>query len=158
MLDVKAKRFTSASSAVMYFLVLIATGCASSRVAVRPTVAAATSATIQAIVREALALDATQDRGADSLYAGDATIVANSRIRLGPPRFAGVAYGGRVTVASATAVTLQGRFAWAIVDYRWVNAEQRLAEAGRATFILEERPGGWKIVHAHSSHLLPWDR
>ena len=27
-----------------------------------------------------------------------------------------------------------------------------------ATFICEQKPRGWRIVHVHSSQLLPWDR
>jgi len=77
--------------------------------------------------------------------------------RAAAARYAGVGYGGRVTVAAAT-VTLAGRFAWAMVDYRWVNPAQNQAETGRATFICEEKPGGWRIIHAHSSQVLPWER
>ena len=51
---------------------------------------------------------------------------------------------------AAATVTLEGRFAWAMVDYRWVNLPQNQAEAGRATFICEEKPGGWRIIHVHS--------
>jgi len=83
--------------------------------------------------------------------------VANARVRFAAPRFAGVGHGGRITVAAAT-VTLEGRFAWVMVDYRWTSSQQNVAEAGRATFICEEKPKGWKIVHVHSSQLLPWDR
>ena len=135
--------------------VLLVAACARSRVTVRP--AAASSADIQSLVRQALTLDAARAPAADSLYSADAIVVANARVRLGSPRFAGVGYGGRITVATA-AVTLHGTFAWAMVDYRWFNAEQRQVEAGRATFVLEQRPGGWRIIHAHSSQLLPWDR
>jgi hypothetical protein len=112
---------------------------------------------IQAVVRQALLLDAAGDRAADTLYAAGAIVVANARIRFAAPRFAGIGAGGRVTIAGATA-TLEGRFAWVLVDYRWVNSAQPQAEAGRATVVCERQPGGWKIVHAHSSQLLPWDR
>ena len=112
---------------------------------------------MQAIARQALALDAAGDRAADTLYAPDALVVANARVRFAAPRFAGVGHGGRITVAAAT-VTLEGRFAWVMVDYRWTSSQQNVAEAGRATFICEEKPKGWKIVHVHSSQLLPWDR
>src|SRR2546429_6705074 len=112
---------------------------------------------IQEIVREALVLDAAGDRAADTLYAPEALVVANARTRFAAPRFAGVGYGGRVTVA-ASSVTLEGRFAWGMVDYRWTRSQQNGAAAGRATFICEEKPKGWKIVHVHSSQLLPWDR
>jgi hypothetical protein len=117
-----------------------------------------TTASVDAIVRQALALDAAGDRAADTLYAPGALVIANARHRFAAPRLAGVAPGGggRVTVATAS-VTLQGRFAWVLVDYRWLHAEQRGAETGRATFVLEERQAGWRIIHLHSSHLLPWD-
>ena len=118
---------------------------------------AATPDRIDALVRQALTLDGAGDRGADSLYAQEALVVANARVRFAAPRYAGVGYGGRVTVAAAT-VTLAGRFAWAMVDYRWVNPAQNQAETGRATFICEEKPGGWRIIHAHSSQVLPWER
>src|SRR2546430_4876558 len=106
---------------------------------------------------QAVLLDAKGDRAADTLYASEALVVANARVRLGTPRFAGVGLGGRATVAAA-AVTLEGRFAWVLVDYRWANAERNQAEAGRATFVCEQKPKGWRIVHLHSSQLLPWDR
>lgn len=122
-----------------------------------PASALGTPEQIQTIARQALQLDATADRAADTLYAPEALVVANARVRLAPPRFAGVGYGGRITVAAAT-VTLEGRFAWVMVDYRWINSQQQQAEAGRATFVCEEKGRGWKIVHAHSSQLLPWDR
>jgi hypothetical protein len=132
-------------------------GCGAGSIAARPAPAATTTSAIQEMVRVALTLDAARDARADSLYAADAIVVANARVRQAAPRFAGVGMDGRVTVA-ATSVTLHGKFAWAMVDYRWFNVEQRQAEAGRATLVLEERPGGWRIIHAHSSQLLPWDR
>ena len=85
---------------------------------------------------------------ADTLYAPDVVVVANARVRLAAPRLAGVGPSGQVTVLAAT-VTLEGRFAWVLLDYRWINAQQRQAEAGRATFVLQRRERGWK---------LPWDR
>lgn len=112
---------------------------------------------MQALAREALVLDAAGNRAADTLYAPEAVVVANARLRLGAPRFAGIGYGGRVTV-SAASVTLEGRWAWVLTDYRWINSQQNQAEAGRATFVCEQKPQGWKIVHVHSSQLLPWDR
>ena len=133
-------------------------GCVSRRPSrVTPRTAAGTPDQIEAIVRQALALDAAADRAGDTLYAPEALVVADARVRLAAPRFAGVGHGGRVAVAAAT-VTLEGRFAWVMVDYRWFNLQQHQAEAGRATFICEEKSNGWRIVHAHSSQLLPWDR
>jgi hypothetical protein len=122
-----------------------------------PAAALGTPQLMQDLAREALMLDAAGDRAADTLYAAEATVVANARARLRAPRFAGIGYGGRVTVA-AVSVTLEGRWAWLLADYRWINSQQNQAEAGRATFVCEQKPQGWKIVHVHSSQLLPWDR
>jgi len=112
---------------------------------------------VEAIVRQAILADAAGDRTADTLYTSDAMVVANARTRLGTPRFAGIGAGGHVAVAAAS-VMLQGHFAWATIDYRWISATQNQVEVGRATFICEEKREGWRIVHAHSSLLLPWDR
>ena len=111
---------------------------------------------VQSLVRLALTLDAAGDRQADTLYASDAIVIGNARVRLAAPRFAGIAYGGRVTITAANA-TVAGRVAWVLVDYRWVNQAERRAETGRATVICELRGNGWKIVHAHSSQPLPWE-
>lgn len=142
-------------------LICLLGGCVTRRPAREAATAAGTPQDIQDLVRRALTLDAAADRAADSLYTPDALVVANARVRLAAPRFAGVSYGGRVTVAAAT-VTVEGRFAWVLVDYRWVSGQGAArAEAGRATFVCEQRLGegsSWKIVHAHSSQLLPWDR
>jgi hypothetical protein len=144
------------------FVLALVGACAGRPPAVTP--AAGTPDDIQALVRQALLLDAAGDRAADTLYSADAIVVGNARVRLAAPRFAGVSYGGRITIAAAT-VTVEGRFAWVMVDYRWVSGGTTAAraEAGRATFICERRLGetagsSWKIVHAHSSQLLPWDR
>jgi len=121
-------------------------------------VAAGTPDEVQALVRLALTLDAAGDRHADTLYTTDALVVGNARVRLAAPRFAGISSGGsgRVTISAASA-TVEGRLAWVLVDYRWVNPTDRRAEAGRATFICERRGDSWKIVHAHSSQPLPWE-
>ena len=113
---------------------------------------------VQSLVRLALTLDAAGDRAADTLYSSDALVVGNARVRLAAPRFAGMTSGrgGRVTVTAAT-VTLEGRFAWVLVDYQWFNATERRGESGRATVICERRADTWKIVHAHSSQPLPWE-
>jgi hypothetical protein len=144
------------SSVATVLAAALAAACVTHRTVLTPRATVrGTPEIIQGIVRAALELDATLTRAADTLYATDAVVVANAQVRLSAPRFAGVTYGGRMTVTTA-AVTLEGRFAWALVDYRWIGTRQ--AEAGRATFILEDRPGGWRIIHVHSSQLLPWDR
>ncbi len=136
------------------------TGCVTRTQRVAPkagTAALGTPELVEAMARQALVLDAVGDRAADTLYAPEAIVVANARVRLAAPRFAGVGYGGRVTVATAAA-TLEGRFAFVLVDYRWVNAQRNQAEAGRATFVCEQKSNGWRVVHVHSSQVLPWDR
>jgi hypothetical protein len=140
---------------------LLAAGCVSRTRRLTPTgggvTALGTPELVQDMARQALILDAAGARAADTLYAPEALVVANARVRFAAPRFAGVGYGGRITIAGAAA-TLEGRFAWVVVDYRWVNAQGNQAEAGRATFLCEQRSNGWRIVHVHSSQLLPWDR
>ena len=114
---------------------------------------------VQTIVRLALMLDAAADRKADTLYASDAVVVGNARMRLGAPRFAGIGSAGatgRVTITAASA-TVSGGLAWVLVDYRWISSAEQRAEVGRATVICERRGSSWKIVHAHSSQPLPWD-
>ncbi|MEX2155309.1 MAG: nuclear transport factor 2 family protein [Gemmatimonadales bacterium] len=137
---------------------IVMTACVSRTASVRPseTAAVGTPDEIQALVRLALTLDAAGDRRADTLYAPDALVIGNARVRLAAPRFAGIGPGGRVTITAAT-VNLEGRFAWMLVDYRWVNQTDRRVEAGRATFICEQRENKWRIVHAHSSQPLPWE-
>src|SRR2546429_9935652 len=83
--------------------------------------AAGTPDAIQEMARQAVLLDAKGDRAADTLYAPEALVVANARVRLGTPRFAGVGVGGRATAAAA-AGTPEGGFAGRLVDYRWVNS------------------------------------
>jgi len=139
------------------FGVMVLAACVSRTVTPRGAEAAPTPDQIEALARLAVSLDDKGDASADSLFAPDAVVVANARVRSGAPRLAGVSSGGRVTVTAAT-VTLEGRFAWVLLDYRWINAAQRLAEAGRATFVFERRERGWKIVHLHSSQELPWER
>jgi len=114
---------------------------------------------VEAVVRLAIALDATGDRSADTLYTPEAIVIRNARGRLAAPRFAGITSttgAGRVTITAATA-NVEGRFAWVLVDYSWLNPTERGEEAGRATFICERRGENWKIAHAHSSQPLPWE-
>ena len=124
----------------------------------RTTAVGAGTDDVQNVVRLALTLDAAADRKADTLYAPDAVVVGNARMRLAAPRFAGVggAGTGRVTISAANA-TVSGGSAWVLVDYRWISSTEQRAEVGRATVICERRGSSWKIVHAHSSQPLPWD-
>src|SRR5260370_32677104 len=94
---------------------------------------------VQALVHLALTLDAAGDHNADTLYTPDAGVVGNARLRMAAPRFAGITPGaGRVTISAANA-TIEGRLAWVLVDYQWVNPAERRAEVGSANFICERR-------------------
>ncbi len=142
-------------------ILLAACAAACTSQAVRPrevTAVGGGTDEVQTLVRLALTLDAAGDRRADTLYTSDAVVVGNARVRLTAPRFAGITSesGGRVLITAANA-TVEGRWAWALVDYRWVNQAERRGEVGRATFICERLGDSWKIVHAHSSQPLPWE-
>jgi ketosteroid isomerase-like protein len=140
-------------------MAVVAAACATRTVRPREvTTTAGGPDEVQALVRLAITLDAAGDRRADTLYTSDALVVGNARVRLAAPRLAGITSvsAGQVTITAANA-TVEGRLAWVLVDYRWINPAERRAEAGRATFICERRGDSWKIVHAHSSQSLPWE-
>src|SRR2546428_11054402 len=137
--------------------VAVLTACTTSTIRPREVTAVGGSGTdeVQAVVQLALTLDAAGDRHADTLYTADALVVGNARIRQAAPRFAGLTIGaGRVTISAANA-TIEGRVAWVLVDYRWVNPAERRTEVGLATVICMRRGESWEIVHAHSSPPLP---
>jgi hypothetical protein len=115
-----------------------------------------TSDAVEEVVRTALRADAAGDPAADTLYTPGALVIANARVRLRTPRLAGVGYGGRISVASISA-TMEGRFAWVLLDYRWVNVQANNTATGRATVVCQLVEGRWRIVHLHSSQPLPWE-
>lgn len=99
---------------------------------------------------EALAADARLDR-ADSLYVQESEIIADGARRAGPPRFAGIAGRGQVSVGSSR-VELAGAFALVLMEYRWLSAAEDLASEAHATvFFTRQADGRWRISHAHSS-------
>jgi hypothetical protein len=137
---------------------LLAAACVTQRtVATGPLRGPGAPAAVDDVVRAALRADAAGDAAADSLFAPGASIVANARVRLRAPRLAGVGYGGHIVVA-ASSTTMEGRFAWVTLDYRWVNAEADNTAVGRATIVCQLVEGRWRIVHLHSSQPLPWER
>jgi hypothetical protein len=115
-----------------------------------------TSDAVEEVVRTALRADAAGDPAADTLYTPGALVIANARVRLRTPRLAGVGYGGRISVASISA-TMEGRYAWVLLDYRWVNVQANNTATGRATVVCQLVEGRWRIVHLHSSQPLPWE-
>ena len=102
------------------------------------------------MIQAALQLDAASSRAADTLYSSDAVVVSNGRLRFAHPRFAGVSYGGRITLGSSS-VTVEGRWAWGVIDYRWIGSQPNQIESGRVTVVCRYDKVGWRIVHAHWS-------
>ena len=111
---------------------------------------------ILALVRQAMDIDS---RGglAEHLYVQPPLIVVNGSMRTGWPRFAGVGTGGTTRISEVTA-GVNTPTAWAHASYRWVSADGTNTEDGRVTFFLENEGGGWRIKHAHSSTVPPWER
>ncbi len=110
---------------------------------------------VRRIVLAALEAEAAGS-GSDSLYLAETIIVSNGRIRRTPPRLAGMATGGNVRLLE-TLVEITPGLAWVSARYQWMSGENRSVETGRATFILVPVGGDWKIRHAHSSTVLPWE-
>jgi len=134
-------------------LALVLTACAAGqpRIATGPVVS---DAEVRAVMRRALEADAASE-SADSLYSLGATVVANGRARISPPRFAGVARGGVLSIQTLV-VEMSPTVAWGTARYRYATREGAM-ESGEGTFVLKLESRGWRIVHAHSSVALPWE-
>ncbi|HTS87686.1 MAG TPA: nuclear transport factor 2 family protein [Gemmatimonadales bacterium] len=141
-------------------LLALTLGCSRTVPVVPPEVAAATpppaaalsvADRIAELATTALQADARLE-SADSLYGPDVEIIADGQPRTMPPRYAGIQSGGQVAVGS-TRVDVSGNFAWVLVEYRWLAADQNVIREGRATFVFSRAPGSgrWLIAHAHSS-------
>jgi hypothetical protein len=89
---------------------------------------------------------------ADSLWATDATVVADGELRAEAPRFAGVGLGGEVAITTSR-LEVRQTLIWVYLEYRWLSLRDGAAREGKATVLLTPRPSGtgWRIVHAHSS-------
>lgn len=132
---------------------LILLGCARTNIAIP---APSNQRTVLDIVRQALDSDAA-GIPADTLYLPTATVVRDGAEHSTGRRFAAVGDGGQVRIASMTG-DVTGSFAWAYVTYRWMSGDGAFIETARASIILAEQDGVWKIRHAHSSLMLPWQR
>ena len=106
---------------------------------------------VTAVLTAALRADG-RGESADSLWAADATIVANGELRGEPPRFAGVGQGGEIAITSSR-LEVRQTLVWVYLEYRWLSLKDGAAAEGKATVLLTPKPDGlgWKIVHAHSS-------
>ncbi len=131
---------------------LAASGCASapqnSSIVYSPAVV---EEPVTAVIAAALDAD-RQMAPSDTLWAPDATVIANGELRYAPPRFAGVGLGGEVAITSSRLEVRQS-LVWVYLEYRWMSLNEGTAREGRATVLLTPRSGagGWRIVHAHSS-------
>lgn len=134
------------------WLLLVSAACAGTRPAPPATVPRAAELADALVERAALALasDARMER-ADTLYAGEAEIIADGARRAAPPRFAGIAGAGQVSVGSSR-VEVAGSLAWVLMEYRWLSAaEGRASEAHVTMVFARQADGQWRISHAHSS-------
>jgi hypothetical protein len=143
-------RWTAADT----LLVVIAAGCGG-RGAVRSPSPAFSPGVIEEPITAVItaAFDADQRlEHADSLWAPDATVIANGERRPAPPRFAGVEAGGEVAISSSRLEVRQS-LVWVYLEYRWLSMTGGIAREGKATVLLTPRGdgSGWRIVHAHSS-------
>ncbi len=135
-------------------LVVLLSGCSSPPAAAPPTPLLSPSAVeepVTAVLVAALTADA-RDEPADSLWARDATVVANGEVRSGSPRFAGIGASGEVAITSSRLEVRQS-LVWVYLEYRWLSVKDGAARVGKATVLLIPRAerGGWRIVHSHSS-------
>ena len=143
-------RWTAADA----LLALVAAGCGATGAVRNPSRAYSPGVIeepITAVITAALDADRRLE-SADSLWAPDATVIANGELRTAPPRFAGIEAGGEVAVSSSRLEVRQS-LVWVYLEYRWLSMTGGLARVGKATVLLTPRAdgSGWRIVHAHSS-------
>jgi ketosteroid isomerase-like protein len=136
---------------------LLLMGCGRAGPATPPTPAVPDQASgaadrLTELATATLAGDVLADQS-DTLFLPEADVIADGRRRTSAPRFAGVESGGQVVIAS-TRVDFAGRFAWALVEYRWIAPGEDRIREGRATLVFVLRgDGGWRIATAHSSEV-----
>lgn len=112
---------------------------------------------IRAAVTAFVAGEARGDQDVDTLLASGADFIVTGTAAANRPRLAGVPGAGTGSVGELR-IQVAGDYAWAVANYRWVGENPAGAEVGRATFILQRLPAGWRIHHVHSSHVERWDR
>ena len=132
-------------------VLLLGAACAGQPAVRRPLPDPAEADRLAVLATAALESDGGTAQG-DSLFAPEAEIIADGHRRTGSPRFAGVGERGRVVVGS-TRVDLVGEFAWAVLRYQWLSADENIINEGQATLVLMRQPATrlWLVVHAHSS-------
>jgi outer membrane murein-binding lipoprotein Lpp len=153
-----ARRRTAAALALG---ALALAGCASRPMASRtPTLSATVSDDVPAVRAAVTAFVLGEARGeqtVDTLLASGADFIVTGTAATNRPRLAGVPGVGTGSVGELR-IQVAGDYAWAIANYSWVGENPAGGEVGRATFILQRLPAGWRIHHVHSSHVARWDR
>jgi SnoaL-like domain len=102
-----------------------------------------------------IAAEAAGDTSADTLLLPGADFITNGVPASEPPRLAAVIGRGTAEVEDVR-TQAAGALAWIVAVYGWTPEAGGEPGHGRATIILERRPGGWKIRHVHSSSAPPW--
>ena len=153
-----ARRRTAAALALG---ALALAGCASRPIATRTPILSATVSDDVAAIRAAVTAfvlgEARGDQDVDTLLASGADFIVTGTAATNRPRLAGVPGTGTGSVGELS-IQVAGDYAWAVANYGWVGENSAGGEVGRATFILQRLPAGWRIHHVHSSHVARWDR
>ena len=149
------------AAAVLALGALALAGCASRPVATRAPILSATVSddvpAIRAAVTAFVLGEARGEQGVDTLLASGAGFIVTGTAATNRPRLAGVPGAGTGSVGELR-IQVAGDYAWAIANYGWVGENPASGAVGRATFILQRLPAGWRIHHVHSSHVERWDR
>jgi len=122
-----------------------------------PSTVGEDAAAVRAVVTAFIVGEARGDEGTDTLLAPGADLIVTGVPLTERPRLAGVSGPGTGTVRELR-VEIAGDQAWAVAGYGWVGRDPSGEERALATFILQRFAGGWRIRHAHSSHVERWDR
>ena len=147
-------RWTAADA----LLALVAAGCGATGAVRTPSPAYSPGVIeepITAVITAALDADRRLE-SADSLWAPDATVIANGELRTAPPRFAGIEAGGEVAVSSSRLEVRQS-LVWVYLEYRWLSMTGGLAREGKAALRARgpEAGGGFHVGRAWSP---TWER
>ena len=149
------------AAAVLALGALALAGCASGPAVVRTQSLSATVSddvpAIRAAVTAFVLGEARGEQDVDTLLASGADFIVTGTAAANRPRLAGVPGAGRGSVGELR-IQVAGDYAWAVANYGWVGENPAGGEVGRATFILQRLPAGWRIHHVHSSHVERWDR
>jgi SnoaL-like protein len=137
----------------------LAAACAPRPAAPAPAPAARDLQQEAALARDAavafVTAEAREDTSADTLLVPGADFIDGGVPATEPPRLSAMIGRGDASVEDVR-TQVAGGFAWIVAVYSWTPDAGGDPGHGRATMILERRPGGWRIRHVHSSSVPPW--